>query len=121
MLKRSTWIALPLAFTAAGLGASGASAASAKPVACEIRVSDAGAGRQLTAVASAASAISASYQLDMNAASAGGNANTSQGDDVSLAPGETVLSTTTVGPGAKYTAKLTVTWTGGSTSCSKQG
>lgn len=123
MLKLASFIALPLAFAAAGLGSSSASAAAAapKPVVCELRLVATGAARELTAVAKAGAPIAASYQLDMNAVTSGGSATTSQGDDVTLAAGETVLSTSSMGPGAKFNAKLTVTWAGGATSCAVKG
>ena len=118
MSKHRSRIALSFALAAAGFGACtlGAAQASA-PVSCEIRVAAAGGARELSAVVKAAAPVAGSYQFDLNAVSAGGNANTSQGDDVSLAAGETVVSTTSVNAGSKYTAKLTVTWPGGSTSC----
>jgi hypothetical protein len=115
MLKRSLLGLLPLALAAAGISAAPAQAA--KPVSCELRMADAGGARQLTAVATAGAPIAAAYQLDMSAVSAGGTANTSQGDDVTLAAGQTVLSTTSINAGAKVTARLTLTWAGGSTSC----
>ena len=123
MLKLASLIALPLAFAAAGLGSGAASAAAAapKPVVCELRMVANGSARELTAVAKAGAPIAASYQLDMNAVTAGGTAATSQGDDVDLAAGETVLSTTSMGPGAKFNAKLTVTWAGGAASCVAKG
>ncbi len=123
MLKLASFIALPLAFAAAGLGSGAASAATTapKPIVCELRMVANGAARELTAVAKAGAPIAASYQLDMNAVTAGGTAATSQGDDITLAAGETVLSTTSMGPGAKFNAKLTVTWAGGATSCAARG
>jgi hypothetical protein len=116
-------LALPLAFAAAGLGSGAASAAATapKPVVCELRVAPVAGGREITAVAKAGTAIAASYELAMNAVSSGGTANTNQGDDVDLVAGETVLSTTSIGPGGKFNAKLTVTWTGGTTSCVVKG
>jgi len=123
MLKIASLLALPLAFAAAGLGSGTASAAAAapKPIVCELRVATAGAARELTAVAKAGAPIAASYQMDLSAVTAGGTANTSQGDDVTLAAGETVLGTTAIGPGGKFNAKLTVTWAGGATSCAAKG
>ncbi len=118
MLKLASLLALPLAFAAAGLGVgASAEAAVAKPITCELRLANAGGAPALMAVAKADAAIAASYQLDFNAVSAGSNAVTSEGDDVALAAGETVLNTATFSPGAKYVAKLTVSWAGGSTSC----
>jgi hypothetical protein len=115
MLKHTPWIAAALALAAFGLGAPSAEAGG-KAVTCEIRAN----GGQLVAVAKTASAIAASYQMDLSVASAAGTSQTSQGDDVTLAAGETVLNTTSIA-GGKYAAKLTLTWAGGATSCSKQG
>ncbi len=123
MLKIASLIALPLAFVAAGLGSGAASAAASapKPVVCELRVASVAGGRELTAVAKAGAPIAASYQIDMSAVTAGGTAQTSQGDDVELAAGETVLATTAIGPGGKFNAKLTVTYAGGAASCVAKG
>ena len=122
MSKHAAWIALPLALAAAGLGAgSSAAYAGAKPVTCEIRVADAGGARTLTAIATSSAAVAGSYQFDLSANTGGGTADSSQGDDVSLAAGETMLSSTSLNAGSKFTAKLTVTWPGGSTTCAKQG
>lgn len=118
MSKHRPWIALPFALAAAGFGFCTLSTAQAgTPVSCEIRVAEAAGARELSAVVKATAPVAGSYQFDLNAVSAGGNAKTSQSDDVSLAAGETVVSTTSVNAGSTYTAKLTVTWPGGSTSC----
>ena len=121
MFKSPAYLVLPLALAAAGLGAGSSPAAAKAPVTCDIRITETGGTRELSAVVMAASAITGSYQFDLSSVSAAGNADTSQGDDMTAAAGETILSTTSVSPGGKFNAKLTVTWAGGSASCAKKG
>ena len=119
MFKSSAYLVLPLALAAAGFSAGSASAKT--PVSCDIRVTDNGGARELSAVVMSAAAVAGTYQFDLNSVSAAGNAVTSQGDDMTAAAGETVLSTASINAGGKFAAKLTVTWPGGSTSCAKKG
>jgi hypothetical protein len=113
--------ALPLAVAALAATASGALAASAKPVSCEIRLASSGVTRELTAVATSSTPIASSYQFDVTAVSAGGKAVTSQGNDMTLAAGQTVLGTANIGAASHFTATLTLSWASGSTICNQKG
>ena len=93
----------------------------ATAVSCEIRLASFGGSRELTAVATSSALIASSYQFDVTAVSAGGKAVTSQGNDMTLAAGETVLGTANIGATSHFTATLNLSWAGGSTSCSQRG
>ena len=120
MSKSLMFLALPLALAAVG-SSPAVHAAAPKPVTCELRVVNAGGTMQMAAVAKATAAMPAAYQLAFTAVSAMGNDVTSEGDELMLAQGETVLATTSFDRGARYNAKLTVAYAGGSTSCAAKG
>ena len=120
MSKLLTLIApLALALAAAGTLGAAPAEAGAKPVTCDIRVTSSGGMVDLEPVLISTKPLAGSYEFNVDASSAGGTSTTSQGDDFSAGAGETSLGTVSIA--GKYTASLTVSWAGGSTSCKKHG
>jgi hypothetical protein len=93
--------------------------AEAGPIRCEIQVKHEGGGVQLEGVVFASDAIAGSYRMQVRKTSAGGSSNVSQGGDFSAGPDAParVGLVTLGGDDGAYSAKLKVTWTGGSVEC----
>lgn len=89
-------------------------------VACDVRATVLAGGVKLEAVATSTSDISGTYSLNVDTDGSGNSV--VQGGDFEVRPGlETTLSTVVLGQeaGEGFTARLTLRWPTGSTSCSK--
>ncbi len=108
-------LAVPLAGAALTL-----SPATAGPVTCSIRSAPVAGGIRLEAVATTAKTLTGHYRLSI-----GGNGNTivQAGDFEAAAGAENVLSTVVLGheAGETFEARLTVDWSGGSSTCEVSG
>jgi hypothetical protein len=90
----------------------------AKPLRCELRVTESGHGVVLEGIVVAKPAIEGAYRLRVSQAGGAGSSDIHQSGDFSAGPGApSTLATITLGRGS-YSAQLRVTWTGGSIECS---
>jgi hypothetical protein len=91
----------------------------AKPLRCELRVTESGHGVVLEGIVVAKTAIEGAYRLRVSQAGGAGSSDIHQSGDFSAGPGApSTLATITLGRGS-YSAQLRVTWTGGSIECSE--
>jgi hypothetical protein len=100
----------------------GAAAPNTGPLRCEVRVAKAGGVTKLEGVVHAASAVSGTYHLVIAASGGGGSSDIEQSGSFSAKAGSSEgLGTVMLGgSSANYTAKLSVQWNGGSTSCTQR-
>ena len=90
------------------------------PVSCEIRITASDGGLQLEPIATSKSTLSGSYELSVTTRSAGGASTATQAGEFSLAPGKpAILGSVVLGGSGTVSADLTLTWVGGSVSCSE--
>mgnify|MGYP000875922514 CR=1 FL=1 len=92
----------------------------ASPLACEIRVLDQLGKRRLEAVVTATMPMPATYQFDIGTTKAGRSATATRANTVNLVPGTWLVGGADVKKGSQTSASLTLTWVGGSTSCTAQ-
>jgi hypothetical protein len=107
---------LPLPLTATH------TAIAASTVRCELRADASGNVTQLSAIAKASSAISGNYRLMVTKRGYSGSADIDQAGGFAIVPGApNTLGQISVNlePGSTFDAKLTVSWPGGTTSCSR--
>jgi hypothetical protein len=107
-------LALPLTATHTAIAAS--------TVRCELRADASGNVTQLSVIAKASSAISGNYRLTITKRGYSGSADIDQAGGFAIVPGAaSTLSQISVNlePGSAFDAKLTVSWPGGTTSCSR--
>ncbi len=100
-------------------GAQAEAKAEAGPIRCEILVKPAGAGVQLEGLVFASGKVAGSYRLQVRKTGGGGTSNINQGGDFSAGPDAParVGTVTLGGDGGSYSAKLKVTWDGGTAEC----
>jgi hypothetical protein len=95
--------------------------AGSEPLRCELRVTESGDRVVLEGVVVAKTAVEGSYRMQVSRAGAAGSSDINQGGDFSATPGApSTLGTVTLDSGGSYSAKLKVTWTGGSIECSER-
>lgn len=92
------------------------------PLRCELRAISGPGGVELSAIASSSVATSGNYRLVVAKSGAVGGSDIDQSGGFSVTPGtQSTLSVVSMGleRGASYVAKLTVTWKGGTVTCSR--
>ncbi|WP_210191736.1 curli-like amyloid fiber formation chaperone CsgH [Rhodomicrobium vannielii] len=96
-----------------------AASAESGPIRCEIKVLRDGGGVQLEGMVFASDKVAGSYRLQVRKTSGGGSSNVNQGGNFSAAPDAPakVGMVTLGGDDAAYSAKLQVTWSGGTVEC----
>lgn len=89
------------------------------PIRCEIQVTQNGGLVQLEGIVSASEDVTGSYRLQVRKSGDGGSSNVSQGGDFNAGPGAPAkLGTVNLGgDDGSFSAKLKVTWDGGSVEC----
>ena len=127
MLPFIRWTAaavLPVALAAGVIATAGtgAPAVAGDATRCEIAVSKRGGMTALEGVVYAQKGLAGTYRLSVTATGAGGGSDIDQSGDFSAGAGQSAsLGVVSLGGTAQtYRAELTVKWSGGSTSCSKQ-
>ena len=90
-------------------------------VRCEIRVKNHGSTLTLEGVALAKASVSGSYSMQISSSGGGGSSDIDQSGDFSASPGApgSLGVVNLSGSGARYVARLHVTWNGGSAQCTK--
>ncbi len=110
---RTTFIATAAAlFAVAGF----AGTASATDASCELRITDRGSMLEIEPMVTSATAINGAFDLAIN----GGGTEIAQSGGFTTQPGvATSLGVMNLSLGAKYNAKLKISWAGGSARCTQ--
>ena len=100
----------------------GGGPSASQPIRCDIQVKERGQSVALEGVVFANAAVEGSYHLRVSKSGGAGSSDINQSGDFSAGPGKpNTLGTVMLGAdGGSYTARLTVTWDGGSIECTER-